>query len=84
MLCYLDVGVKRSILTLDSSKYSSRAILNALSARNITVTQKGVCNVIKQKCGGESRTSLTGTKCAAESHQSSRGWLFIHTYYFAL
>ena len=44
----LDVGVRESILTLNSLKYSSRQIVEALAARHVSVSKTSVNDVIKK------------------------------------
>ena len=44
----LDLGLRESILTLVSLKYSSRKIVEALKVRNIVVSQKAVSNLIRK------------------------------------
>ena len=48
MGCKLDLGVRESILTLVSLKYSSRKIVEALKVRNIVVSQRAVSNLIRK------------------------------------
>lgn len=43
-----EVGMRESLLTLDSSKYSSRQIVEVLVARHITVSKTAVNDVIKK------------------------------------
>lgn len=45
----LDLGARESILTLHSLKYSSRKIVEALAARNVTVSQSTVSRLILEE-----------------------------------
>lgn len=49
----LDLGLRESILTLVSLKYSSRKIVEALKVRNIVVSQKAVSNLIRKNINKE-------------------------------
>ncbi|OQV15058.1 hypothetical protein BV898_10817 [Hypsibius exemplaris] len=49
----LDLGIRESIFTLVSLKYSSRKLVEALKVRNIVVSQKAVTNLIRKNINKE-------------------------------
>ncbi|OQV14326.1 hypothetical protein BV898_11445 [Hypsibius exemplaris] len=54
----LDLGLRESILTLVSLKYSSRKIVEALKVRNIVVSQKAVSNLIRKNNNKEAGSDI--------------------------
>ena len=66
----LDVGVRESILTLNSLKYSFRVIVEALAARHISVSKTAVNDGIK-KCRGKIRIAGGCTQAEDLRHTPS-------------
>ena len=54
----LDLGLRESILTLVSLKYSSRKIVEALKVRNIVVSQKAENYLIRENTNKEAGNDI--------------------------